>query len=151
MRLATLILALVLMLVLGVQSCSIAVGGSVVSSLSETADEKAEGEDLSAGGAVGLLVALMWLIGAALVIAKPRVSMWIFAVAGVFALLGGTTGFSDLYIWGGVSFVFALMSWRGSKEKLRQEVKRRDQYEADISAAAVRLQTQPEGQPEAPP
>jgi hypothetical protein len=143
-----LILALVLMLVLGAQSCAVAVGGEVASGLSTTEEEKNEGDDLSAGGSVGLLVALMWLIGAALVLAKPRVSMWIFGAAGVIALLGGLTGFSDLYLWGVVSFVFALMSWRGTKERARDELRKREQYEADIAAAAGRLQ--PPGQSDAP-
>jgi hypothetical protein len=69
--------------------------------------------------------------------------MWLFAIAGVIALLGGTTGFSDLYIWGIVSFAFALMSWRGTKEKARDEIRRREQYESDVAATAARLQDRP--------
>jgi hypothetical protein len=33
------------------------------------------------------------------VLSKPKVSMWVFGVAGVFCLIGGSSGFSDLYIW----------------------------------------------------
>jgi hypothetical protein len=146
-RLATLIIALILMLVLGVQSCAVAAGGSIAGSLSTASDDKAKADELSSGGAVGVLVALLWLIAAALVIGKPRVSMWLFGIAGVIALLGGTTGFSDLYVWGIVSFVFALMSWRGTKEKARDAAKVTQQYEADVAAAAARMQQPPSEAP----
>jgi hypothetical protein len=75
--------------------------------------------------------------------------MWLFAIAGAIALLGGTTGFDDLYIWGVVSLVFALMSWRGAKEKAKAETRKREQYEADIAAAASRIT--PSAPPPAPP
>lgn len=137
------------MVILFVQSCAVAVGGSASESFSTTSAQKSEAEDLSGGGAMGLLVAVMWLVGAAFVISKPRASMWVFAIAGVFALLGGSSGFSDLYIWGVVSFIFALMSWRGSIEKEREEAENQARYHADVQAAATRLVPQPE--PTVPP
>lgn len=139
MRLATLIIALVLMVVLGAQSCAAVVGGEIAESLSTAAEDKKEADDLSSGGAIGLLVALLWLVAAAFVLAKPRVSMWLFGIAAVFCLLGGSTGFTDLYVWAVVSIVFALMSWRGTKEKMRDEETRRQQYEADVAAVAARM------------
>ena len=110
MRIAVLIIGLVLTFVVGVQSCSVAIGGEVVTGLSETEEEKQEvseteeekqeGEELSAGGAAGIFVALLYLLGSALVLAKPRASMWLFVAASLVAFLGATTGFSDLVIWG---------------------------------------------------
>jgi hypothetical protein len=53
MRLATLILALVLMLVLGVQSCAVVAGGGLAESLSTAAEDKEEAQDLAGAGALG--------------------------------------------------------------------------------------------------
>ena len=51
MRVATMIIALVLMLVVGAQSCTVMVGGEM------TGDE-----GIAEGGAVGILLTLMFLI-----------------------------------------------------------------------------------------
>lgn len=142
MRLATLIISLVLSLGLFVQSCAVAVGGSIAEDLSTAAQDKQEAEDLAGGGAMGVLAALLWLIAAAFVMRKPKVAMWLFGVAGFFCLIGGSTGFSDLFFWAVASFVFALMSWRGTKEKERDELEAERRYQADVEAAAAR-QSQP--------
>jgi hypothetical protein len=137
MRIATLIISLCLTLALGIQSCAVYAAGSIVSGLSEegTADRTA-GDASASGGAVGMLVSLLWLIGAAFVLARPKVSMWIFGTATVFALIGGTTGFSDLFIWAGASALFALASWRGIAEKAKKDGMERAAYQADVAAAA---------------
>lgn len=119
MRRATQIISLVLMLVLGAQSCAVSVGGSVSESLSTTAADRQRGEDLSGAGAFGIFAALLWLIGAAFVMSRPKVSMWVYGVAGLFCLIGATAGFTDLWVWMVVSFVFAVMSWRGIAERER--------------------------------
>lgn len=131
------------MLVLGAQSCAVYAGSSVVSGLSTEEAEKEEADEDAGGAALGILAALLWLVAAALVLARPRVSMWIFVAAAVACLLGALTGFVDLYVWAVVSLVFALMSWRGAKEKAKDEVAKQSKYEADIEAAAARLQAQP--------
>jgi hypothetical protein len=143
MRLATLIIALVLMLVLGVQSCAVAVGGSIAEELSTAASEKEEASDLAGAGALGVLAALLWLVAAALVIAKPKASMWIFIAAALLCLLGGASGFSDLFVWAAASGVFALMSWRGTLEKRREVDEKQRQYEADVAAAAAQARQPP--------
>ena len=112
-------------------------GSSVVGGLSTEAEEKEEADEDAGGAAAGILAALLWLVAAALVLAKPRVSMWIFVAAAVLCLIGATTGFGDLYIWTVVSLVFALMSWRGAKEKAKDEDEKRVRYEADVAAAAA--------------
>jgi hypothetical protein len=138
MRLATLIISMVLSLVLTVQSCAVATAGSISSSLSEDGSvEQKAADDTSAGGAIGMFVGLLWIIGAAFAIAKPKVSMWVFGVAAVFAVIGGTSGFSDLFIWAGASALFALMSWRGIREKANTDERERVAYQADLAAAVA--------------
>ena len=137
MRIATLIISLVLTVIVGIQSLAVYAAGSVVSGLSEEGTtDKNEGDASASGGAVGMFVSLLWLIGAAFVIAKPKVSMWIFGTATVFALIGGTTGFSDLFIWAGASALFTLASWRGIAEKAKKDEQEHAAYRADVAAAA---------------
>jgi hypothetical protein len=50
--------------------------------------------------------------------------------------MGGSSGFSDLYIWGVVSFAFAAMSWRGIAEKRKKDERDRAAYLADLHAVA---------------
>ena len=105
MRVATMIIALVLMLVVGAQSCTVMVGGEM------TGDE-----GIAEGGAVGILLTLMFLIGAAFSMAKPMVSVISFAIAAVLEFAAGaTTDFSDMSVWGGVAAVLAVMSFFGHR------------------------------------
>jgi hypothetical protein len=116
MRLATLIIALILMFIAGLQSCAVAVGGGVAAELSTSIEDEEEAEALAGAGGLGVMAALLWLVGAALVMSRPKPSMWIFGVAALFWLLAGTAGFSDAFIWMAASLAFALMSWRGISE-----------------------------------
>jgi hypothetical protein len=129
MRIATLIIGLVLMLGVFVQSLIAAAGGSLASD-----------KDLQNAAAWGILVALGYLVGSALVVAKPRFSMWTFATVGLIGILAGaTSAFSDLIVWGSIALILAAVSWRGSIEKRRKDVVE-DQHRADVAltAAAVR-------------
>lgn len=116
MRLATLIIALVLTMVTGLQSCAVAAGGELAADFSTAAEDQAEAEELAGAGAVGVFASLLWLIAAALVLSKPKVSMGFFGSAAVFWLIAGTAGFSDGFIWTVVSLVFVAMSWYGVRE-----------------------------------
>ena len=60
MRIATTIISLFLVLIIGLQSCAVAFGGTLSSD-----------ESLSAGGAIDMLVAFLFLIGGAFAIAFP--------------------------------------------------------------------------------
>lgn len=94
------------MLALGAQSCAVYAGGEV-------------GEDSaqSGAGAVGILVALLFLIAAALVIGRPQAAKWIFLGAGAVALIGATTDeFPDLFFWAVGAGVLSLMSHYGERE-----------------------------------
>jgi hypothetical protein len=132
MRVATLVIALVLMVVVFIQSCAVAAGGSIT-----------EDEDMSAGGGFGILLAISWIVGAGLVLAKPKAAIWAFGVAALLGLVGATAGgFPDLWIWTGVSVIFALMSWRGIKEKEAKLAEDSARYQADLAAAAAEIARQ---------
>ncbi len=70
MRIAVLIISLCLTMVVGLQSCAVLVGGSM-----------GKDQDLAGGGATGLLIAFLFVLGAAFAIGLPRVSMVLFAIA----------------------------------------------------------------------
>ena len=106
MRIATMIISLLLMVVVGLQSCTVYVGGSA------TGQEK-----LSQGGAVGLLVAFLFLIAGAFALAFPLVSLIAFVLAALMALVAYSVGFSDMWIWAIVAVVLAAMSFFGFREK----------------------------------
>jgi hypothetical protein len=128
MRIATLIIGLVLVFGLFLQS--VLVGG-----LSEAAGE----EDSSAAAAVGVLMALIWIFGCALVIPLPRVAMILFALAGVFGI-AASGSFPDLAFWGAVSLVLALFSffgWRGKRKADRKERERDELLRRATRAQAV--------------
>ena len=129
MRVATLVIALVLMVVVFVQSCAVSVGGSI-----------GEDEDMAGGGGLGMLLALAWVVGAGLVLNRPRGAVWAFGLAAILGLLGATAGaFPDLWIWTGVSLILAVMSWRGIKEWEGKRAEESAHYQADITAAAIEI------------
>jgi hypothetical protein len=116
-RIATMILSLILMLLLGAQSCAASLGGAAL---------KAKG--IEQGGAVGILMTFLFLIGGAFALSFPLVSMLAFFFAGVFGLAGGaSTSFGDLTIWGVVSLILAVFSyfgWREKRKRRREEAAR---------------------------
>ena len=109
------ILALILMVVVGAQSCIVYVGGSAM------------GEQGTAeGGAVGILMALLFLVGGAFAMPFPLVSLLAFLASGLLGLaIGATTPFTDLTYWGIVSLVLAVLSFFGVREKRRQRAESR--------------------------
>ena len=136
MRVATMVIALVLMVVVFIQSCAASFGGSL-----------SEDEAMSGGGAMGMLLALTWVVGAGLVLGRPKGAVWAFGVAAVFGLIGASAGgFPDLWVWTVVSVILALMSRRGIKEKANKEAEEAARYQADVVAAAAQVQAQAEQQ-----
>jgi hypothetical protein len=116
-RIATMILSLILMLVVGAQSCAVSLGDAA---LGTKAAEQ--------GGLVGLVMAFLFLVGGAFTLAFPLVSLIAFFFAGVFGLAGGaSTSFGDLTIWGFVSLILAVFSyfgWREKRKRRREEAAR---------------------------
>lgn len=105
MRIAVLIIALCLTMIVGLQSCAVMVGGNMTAN-----------DDLAGGGALGILLAFLFVLGAAFAMGLPRVSMVLFGIAALIGLIAASTGFTDMAIWGGVSAVLALMSFFGYRE-----------------------------------
>ena len=110
MRLAVLIIGLCLVMLVGMQSCTVMVGGGVT-----------DDQDLSGGGAIGMLVSFLFILGSAFVMAYPKVSMIIFLVASFFGFIGASgSTFSDLYVWSFISLVLAVMSYFGIKKRRKK-------------------------------
>ncbi len=110
-RLAVTILSLLLMVVIGFQSCAASLGGSIGA-------DKAT----SSAGAFGFLVALLFLVGGAFSMGFPLVSLISFILAGVIALSAGfSSDFKDLRVWGFVAFGLAVLSYFGRREKQRRD------------------------------
>jgi hypothetical protein len=104
------ILSLILMLVVGVQSCAVTVGDSM-------GNEKVADQ----GGPWGIIMAFLFLVGGAFALAFPLVSFIMFVLSGIVGLVAGSaTSFSDLTLWGVVSLILALFSFFGILEKRRR-------------------------------
>jgi hypothetical protein len=122
MRIAVLILGLILGAVMVFQTL-------LVTGLSGAVGDEAT----STAGVGGILMALLWLIGCALVIPLPLVSTVLFSAAGVigFAL---AANFPDLAYWGAASLILAALSLIGWYGKRRGE-KREAARHAELVAA----------------
>jgi hypothetical protein len=129
MRVATLIVGLVL--VLGLFFQSLLVGG-----LSDVAGD----EGSSSAAAVGVLMALIWIFGCALVIPLPRVAMALFILAGVLGF-AASSEFPDLGAWGGISLMLALFSFFGWRGKRKADRRERERDELIRQAAGAQLVT----------
>ncbi len=106
MRTAVLILGIMFFVLVLVQSFFVGIGG-----------EMFEDPFLSRGGAIGRLVAIMFGVGAAFVLAKPHTAMIIFCVSGIISLIVAyPTGFYDLFLWGVVALALSVMSFFGWRE-----------------------------------
>jgi membrane protein implicated in regulation of membrane protease activity len=104
------ILGLILMVIVGLQSCAVSFGGSL-----------GNRQGMEEGGSVGLPIALLFLVGAAFALVFLLVSLLSFLVAGLLGLAAGATiPFTDLTIWGVVSLVLAVLSFFGWREKRRR-------------------------------
>jgi hypothetical protein len=131
MRIAILILGLILGAFMFFQTF-------LVYALSGVARDSGTG----AAGAIGLFMALLWLVACALVIPIPLVSAVVFAVAGVlgFAM---SSDFPDLAYWGGASIILAVLSvigWftkrRGTRRQEAREAQRHAELVASVSRSA---------------
>lgn len=107
MKIAIGLIAILLALVIMLQSLTISVSGDL------TADEAA-----AEAGAVGVLVGLFYFLGGAFAFGLPKVSMNIFGVAAVMGVAtGSTTEFTDLLLWGVVAAILSVMSFYANRVK----------------------------------
>lgn len=114
MRIATLIISLLIGLLLFIQSF-----GILALSDAESATYGA--------GAVGLIMAFMWLLGAGLVLAFPMASGILFGLSAVLGLLVPTGAFGDLRFHGGVAVVLMVMAALGYRDKQKQDREKQDE------------------------
>ncbi len=131
MRIAVMIIGLLLGALMFVQTF-------LVTALSNAANDEAS----SQAGAVGLLMALLWLVACAVVIPLPRVAMGIFVVAGLLGF-AASGGFPDLAFWGGVSLFLAVLSFFGWRGKRRADLKERLRDEQMAQLLAERTNRPP--------
>jgi hypothetical protein len=123
MRITVLILTLILGAIMSAQTF-------LVYGLSSAVNDQGTSES----GAVGLMMALLWLVAAAFVIPRPIVSVIAFVIAGLFGF-AASGDFPDLAVWGGISLALALLSffgWRGKrKDDLEARREKARQLERD--------------------
>lgn len=93
MKKAILIISIILMVIVLVQSWLVGLGGTMFND-----------QVLSLGGLIGRLVALLFGAGAAFIMPKPLVSLYIYLGGGALAIIFGIyTGYYDMILWGGLS------------------------------------------------
>ena len=110
MRIAVLIIALCMTMLVGVQSCTIFVVAGLGSD-----------KQMSGAGSVGVVVAFLYVLGAAFVLKLPKMAGGILAIAGMLGLLAGfRTAFVDLRYWGGLAVVMSLMAFAGARQSPSQ-------------------------------
>ncbi len=130
MRIAVLIIGIVLSVVMAVQTFAVYVLGNA-----------GNNADASGGGAVGLLVAFLMLVAAAFAMGVPLVSVILFLIGGLLALLiAASSNFPDLAIWGIVSLVLAVMAFIGWRGKRRADIRarvERDEHRELLSRVAT--------------
>ena len=131
MRVAVLILGLVLGAIMFLQAL-------VIAGLSGVTDD----DETGAAAAVGLLMALLWLVACALVIPAPRVSLTLFVLAGVLGF-AVSADYPDLAVWGGASLVLAFLSFLGWRGKRRADLKEKARDEMLAEAVAARRAAPP--------
>ncbi len=87
-------------------------------------------DDAAVTALLGYAATILTFVGAGLVVPAPRAAGWILAVAAVGGLIlgAGTALWTDMYVWGTVDAILALMAfaaWRGRRRrKIRQEADR---------------------------
>lgn len=106
MRIAVLIIGLVVAFMSGLQSCTVFALSSAVSN-----------EATSESASLGVVMALLFVGGAAFVLAYPRVAAVLFTLG---SLLGFAASqgdhFGDLAVWATGGLLLAAMSYWGSRE-----------------------------------
>jgi hypothetical protein len=121
MRIAVLVLGLILGAIMFVQTF-------LVYSLSGIGNA----EKMQGSGAVGLFMALLWLVAIALVFAVPILSAVVFVAAGILGF-AFSSDFPDLAVWGAVSMVlavFSLIAWFSKRREVKREAVRQENLAA---------------------
>lgn len=105
MRIATLILGLMLGGIFFLQ----ALLGNVLASAADSANQ-------TEATSIGIVMAAMWLLASALVIAAPRVAGLLFILSAALGF-GFAASYPDLTVWSSIALVLALFAYLGYREK----------------------------------
>ncbi len=109
MRVATMIIGIFLAIMLLVQSCTVFVGGELFTE-----------ESMSQGGAVGIFVGFLFIIGGAFALKIPKVSIVVFAIGAVVGFIAGaTTEFGDMTFWAIAAVILSILSFAGHRRLQR--------------------------------
>ena len=77
--------------------------------------------DLSAGGNVGVIIAVLLAAASLLVVRFPFVSMIIFGAAGVTGIIAGfSTAFLDLLVWGVIALILCGVCFFARRKSTRE-------------------------------
>ena len=110
MRIAVGVIGLIFMVLALVQSCVVGIGGSI-----------SEQEGLATAGAAGLLSGVLFGVGGAFAFKLPKVSIGIFAVVTLLALITGLTSeYTDLIFYGIVAIILLVLSVVAHRRTLRE-------------------------------
>ncbi|MDA3129615.1 hypothetical protein ACFPTR_09650 [Aliibacillus thermotolerans] len=116
MNIAIGIIAIIISFIVGIQSFTVSVLSEVV------------GEEATAGaGAIGVLVAFLYLVGGAFAFKLTNVAKWILGIGGLLGLLAGATSdYSDVTVWGILGLIMSgLLFWdvkRKNKQKDKEKI-----------------------------
>lgn len=110
MKIATGIIAMLLGLIVLLQSCTVGTASHLIGNQAS-----------SDAGAAGVGAGFLIFVGGAFAFALPAVSVFIFAAAGLLALTGAAD-FPDLQVWAvfsGILAAMALVGWHSDRKKKR--------------------------------
>lgn len=107
MKIATGIIAMLLGMLVLLQSCTVGTASHMIG-------DKASSD----AGGIGLIAGFLIFVGGAFAFGLPFVSVIVFTLAGLLALMGAAE-FPDLRVWAIACFVFATMAffaWRAGRK-----------------------------------
>ncbi|MDN5360541.1 MAG: hypothetical protein PWQ84_1604 [Thermotogaceae bacterium] len=105
MRIAVMIISIVLIVFIGFQSCALSFFGGFID------------EETQESGSSGIIVALLFAFVAAFALKFPKVSMVFCVLIALISFSIASGGiYEDMYVWGTISIILAVMSLFGSRE-----------------------------------
>ncbi|MFY9446510.1 MAG: hypothetical protein WBK48_01950 [Dethiobacteria bacterium] len=120
-KIVVLVLSIIFMVIVLIQAWMVTAGGAMF-------DDTA----LRWSGNLGKIVALLFGIGAAFVMARPMIAMGIYGLAALLALLTGIfTDFTDLILWGILAVALGVVSFFISRSEVQVEQVQLGGYEQE--------------------
>lgn len=111
MRIAVMIISLCLSILVGLQSCTLIVGGEIT-----------KNHDASSIGGIGIILGILFFLGGAFAIGLPKISQRIFFAAGCLALfINFTSRYDYMLICALVAAILAAMASAGVRELTKKQ------------------------------